>query len=360
MLKEEKKTQLIRDYEDWWEHKLQRPIIAVSLMPEEKLPYSRGEQLRMCYDPQVPEKDVAKAYRENFEKTVFMGDAVPVFYQRATGILGAYLGQKWDVSVDNATVWFREKEESLKDLHITFDRDHWFYQRSLNLMKAFSDEMGNDLAMGIPDLGGMMDIFESMRGANNSLIELYDDPDEVLRVRNEIYDAYEMIVKEQMGLLNDLPKLGYSAWLTVLSQKPYFVSQCDFCCMISPAHFDRFVKDTLAKESQLVDRSFYHLDGPGAIRHLDAILECGFDGIQWVQGAGAAPLDSGQWDIVYRKVHEHGKLLLVFLAGTEELSAIDHIVNVIGEAKDVAFLCVGSVRDRGVYESYLKKYNVPL
>ena len=54
--------------------------------------------------------------------------------------------------------------------------------------------------------------------------------------------------------------------------KPYFISQCDFCCMIGPEQFDEFVFETLKKEASLIERSFYHLDGPGAVRHLDKIM----------------------------------------------------------------------------------------
>ena len=31
MLTKEKKQQLINDFEDWWDHKLERPIIQVTL-----------------------------------------------------------------------------------------------------------------------------------------------------------------------------------------------------------------------------------------------------------------------------------------------------------------------------------------
>lgn len=198
MLSQSKRLQLKNDYEDWWEHRLNRPIISVTLLPAKPVPYGRSKQLELCYDRNTPVEEVARAYHEDYKMTTFLGDAFPFYYQRVTGILGAYLGQKYTVSKENATVWFHELGKPLEDIHITFDRDYWFYQRSLDLMKAFSREMGPDLGMGIPDLGGMMDIFESMRGANNSLMDLYDSPDEVLRIRNEIYNAYETIVKEQI------------------------------------------------------------------------------------------------------------------------------------------------------------------
>ena len=56
--------------------------------------------------------------------------------------------------------------------------------------------------MGIANLGGMMDIVESMRGANNSLIDLYDDPDEVQRLNDDIYKAFEQAYEEMIASID--------------------------------------------------------------------------------------------------------------------------------------------------------------
>ena len=71
-----------------------------------------------------------------------------------------------------------------------------------------------------------------MRGANNSLIDLYDDPDEVQRLNDDIYKAFEQAYEEMIASIDLNNTLGYTGWISLLSQKPYFISQCDFCCMI--------------------------------------------------------------------------------------------------------------------------------
>ena len=84
--------------------------------------------------------------------------------------------------------------------------------------------------------------------------------------------------------------------------------QCDFCCMISPRMFERFVKPELAESCRKLDRAFYHLDGPGQLRHLDSLLEIPeLAGVQWIPGAGAAPAD--EWIDVYRRIRAAGKLV---------------------------------------------------
>lgn len=361
MLTDQKYEQLINDYEKWWNHDLKRPIIHVQLEGNNKAKYTRGELLDMCYDPNVSPQDLVKAYESTFENQILLGDAFPQFYMRSTGILGAYLGQGWKIDKERGTIWFQEmKDKELEDIHLKLDKNFWLYQRSLDIIKEFAKHYQGKVALGIPNLGGMMDIVESIRGANNSLMDLYDDPEEVLRVNNEILDAYQEAYHDMIDAITQEDVVGYTGWITLLSQKPYFISQCDFCCMIGIPQFDEFIKDTLTKEAQMIERSFYHLDGPGAVRHLDTILDCGFDGIQWIQGDGSAPLDSGQWDDIYKKVRNKGKLLQVFIYGKEELKAIDYIVDVLGgDASGIAFICTGQEDDQEEFMKYLEKYNVP-
>lgn len=357
---DKKREQLVNDYEKWWNHELDRPIIQITLSTNKECEYSRGDLLEMVYDQNVSPLEVVKAYEKTFDTQLYLGDAFLQFYMRSTGILGAYLGQGWKIDNKHGTIWFQETGQELEDIHLKLDKDFWLYQRSIEILKEFSNYFKDRIALGIPNLGGMMDIVESMRGANNSLIDLYDDPDEVIRVNHEIFEAYKEAYHDTINVIKNSTVMGYTGWITLLSQKPYFISQCDFCCMIGQSQFDEFIKDTLKQEAQMIERSFYHLDGPGAVRHLDTILDCGFDGIQWIQGAGAERLDSGKWDEIYKKVRAKNKLLQVFIYGKEELNCIDYIVDVLnGDTSGLAFICTGNEEDKEAFMAYLDKYHVP-
>ena len=98
MLTKEKKQQLINDFEDWWDHKLERPIIQVTLKKKNtENVASRGQLLKMVYDNTCPASKVAKSYRAVYESNLYLGDAFPNFYMRSTGILGAMLGQSYHI-----------------------------------------------------------------------------------------------------------------------------------------------------------------------------------------------------------------------------------------------------------------------
>lgn len=77
--------------------------------------------------------------------------------------------------------------------------------------------------------------------------------------------------------------------------------------MLSPAVFNDLFLEEIRRETQTVDHSIYHLDSPGAIKHLDALLTIAdLDCIEWVPGAGASndPLD---WLDLIRKIQAAGK-----------------------------------------------------
>jgi hypothetical protein len=91
--------------------------------------------------------------------------------------------------------------------------------------------------------------------------------------------------------------------------------------MISNAMFERFFLPGLARECQFLDRSIYHLDGPGALRHLDSILSIReLDAVQWVFGAGNEGY--GRWVDVYRRIQGAGK-------GVEVICTLEEIDRVI-------------------------------
>lgn len=361
MINKEKKKQLVNDFELWWNHQLKRPIIQVNLVKKEKIPCAtRGELLNMLYNLEISPEIVAQEYRKSFQNIEYLGDSFPVFYMRSTGVLGAMLGQSYHIDIERGTIWFEEmKGKELTDIYPKLEDDNQLFNRGIELIQAFQNEFHDDIALGIPNLGGMMDIVESMRGATNSLMDLYDDPEEVIRLNNDVFKAFEKAYKENIKAIHNEDILGYTGWITILSQKPYFISQCDFCCMVGKEHFDEFIFDTLKKEANLIERSFYHLDGPGAVKHLDKIIECGFDGIQWINGAGSKPLDDPAWDDIYKKIYQAGLLMQLNIDGVEELKVIDHLVELLGDISHITFSVSGKEKDKERFIEYLDKYGVP-
>ena len=72
--------------------------------------------------------------------------------------------------------------------------------------------------------------------------------------------------------------------------------------------FERNVLPELEIMLSNLDFALYHLDGPGAIRHLDHLLQLSaLKGIQWTPGEGQPPVV--EWIPMYRRIQKAGKLL---------------------------------------------------
>ena len=116
-----------------------------------------------------------------------------------------------------------------------------------------------------------------------------------------------------------------------------------------PCHVCQFALPYLTREVARQDGNEYHLDGPDAIRHLDALCSIRALGVvQWVAGAARQGED---WSDLYRRIDRLGKgqILGGGAAGLErwrrELSAGRLFWNLTAssraEAEDVIARCSG-------------------
>jgi hypothetical protein len=106
--------------------------------------------------------------------------------------------------------------------------------------------------------------------------------------------------------------------------------------------FDEFVLEDTAASCNHVDRSIYHLDGPGALQHVPTLLAIEkLDCVQWIQGAGA-PLPS-HWIDLLRRIQDAGKTVQLFYGGAHGGSAdFKHEIDVICGALDTSRLFISA------------------
>ena len=361
--KKERYDSLKGIFEQWWEGKLERPIIQVTL---DRTVSENGDFfasnyrkviLDAMYDFDLPVMEAMKTVDQAYSLLDYLGDAIPVFYMRPTGILGGFLGQEFGIDHNLGTVWFKQmcsELEPIKDVKL--DPECALFQRSIALTKAAQEYFDGAMAIGIPDFGGVMDILSAIRDANPLLLELCLEPEEVEDACWNIHEQFKKAYQLFLDAVDESKIPGYTCWATMLSQKPYFVLQNDFSAMISTKMYDEFYLPILKKECQLIPRTIYHLDGPDAVRHLDSVLTVPeLDGVQWINGAGAPGLD--QWPDIYKKIHAAGKLCQVFINGKDELRYIDYITDLLGTSKGLCFICSGKAEEQAEFEKYLMKYH---
>ena len=303
-------------YEAFWHGEIiDRPLVKVTApkaldlppIPETPEPADPEQFVHWLLDPDrlVPhlERRVAGTY--------YAGDAFPSVCPVPTylvAIQAAYLGGKY--AVQSGTAWCDPVIEDWDARNpLVVDPDNTWWAASRRMLEGAAQALGGKVALGIPDLCGGGQIVDLLRGTDRLLFDLVENPEPVREAMPEIDATWLEYWQECSDILLQAQD-GYMDWLGVWSSRPAVTLECDLSIMISPEMFNEFFMPSVEKQTRWVERTIYHLDGEGAIRHLDALLELDtLDGIQWVPGAGAKPM--AEWMDLLKRIQDAGKLLVV-------------------------------------------------
>jgi hypothetical protein len=320
----------------WWEKHLDRPIIPIAFIKEQ------GD--RPCPDVPILSQAnwsnfsiTAEAFIDRldyeYSKLVFAGDSFPYLNLHCfgPGVAAAFLG----AVVDSHTgmTWFRPKHDfEVAELDFEYDPDNIYLKRVKDICRATVDRWGGDVLVSMPDLGGNLDMLSTFRPGERLLLDLYDDPENVKELTFKLHDLWHKFYAEIGEILWSGNPL-YTDWSSIISDTPSYVLQCDFCYMIGPDMFNEFVRPELELTCKKLDRTIYHLDGPGQLPHLDSLLEIAdLDAVQWVPGTGAP--DVAHWPEVFGKIRDAGKNIQI-VNDTIDFDVYDAVIDQLGSGKGV-------------------------
>lgn len=348
-----------KNYDAWWNHKLDRPLISVQLetqdpgRPQPAAPLlSQETALDLSWSPE----DLIDRIDYELSKQEFLGDAYPHFNMDCfgPGVLAAFLG----ATPDNSTgrIWFHvDEHKELSQLHFQYQPENVWFQRVKDIYRAANRKWNGQVVMGMVDLGGVMDVLAVFRGTDNLLMDLHDEPDEVKRLVKELHELWMRYYGELCEILEECAQ-GYSDWSKIFSSQRSYIIQSDFSFMISNPMFQEFILGELEQCTQELPRTIYHLDGPGELKHLDNLLNLPqLNAVQWVPGA-ASP-DQSHWPEVYAKIHQAGKGTQIW-DGYDCLRAVKQQV---GTLEGVHFFYIGgpcSPEKREQHLAALKEFGV--
>lgn len=296
----------------WWNGTLDRPLVSVTIPDAYDVPCRAAAPLlsqQNCADSSWSAEQVIDSIDEQLSRCEFFGDAFPFvnFDAFGPGVLAAFCGARLDNRSGRVWFWPEEKQE-LADIHVEYDPQNKWVKRIKSLYRAGLQKWNGTVVMGLPDLGGVMDVAATFRGSENLLLDLYDDPDEVKRLCREIQEAWYAAFDDLSQTLQ--PQRAFSHWSGLVSWEPSYIIQCDFSYMIGNPMFKEFVKETLREDTMRLTHSIYHLDGIGQLNHLDDILALNnLSAVQWVYGDGQP--SAIHWLDVYRKIAASGKGMMI-------------------------------------------------
>ncbi|MCC6424097.1 MAG: hypothetical protein IT447_11515 [Phycisphaerales bacterium] len=294
-------------YMKWWKHEglvlqVQAPADRPMENLERPVPPATLEQcwLDPVYRIKKAEYDLSRLF--------LGGDNIPFLeLHLGPGNLATFLGSEPGYMPD--TIWF---EPCMSDIEtappLRFDPANRHFQSQLALLREGMRINNGRFLVAVPDLIENIDTLASLRGPQELMIDMLEQPDvikqrlaEVNQVYVQAFDAIHQVVKDDLG--GNVFSM-FCIWGPGKTAKV----QCDASAMISTGMFAEFVIPALRQQCQWLDWSMFHLDGTQCLQHLDHLLAIDeLDAIQWTPQAGTEPNGSSTWYPVYRKILEGGK-----------------------------------------------------
>jgi len=337
-------------YEAWWDCRiLDRPLVSIHFGKDEdrRVPAPRKDHATVR-DRWMDTEYVVECKIAHFTNTVFYADALPTTIPNlGPEVFSAFYGcplhfgdsTSWSEPVLNS--WEPGEVEKLR-----LDTESFYFRKILEMTDALLDAGRGRFIVGYTDLHVGGDAIAAFRDPQQLCIDMLEHPAEIKalceRITDDFLRVYE-IYHEKLAAAG----MPSTTWLGATCRGRYHVPSNDFSCMISDEMFEEIFLPGIIRECDHMDRSIYHLDGPGALRFLDRLLEVpSIHAIQWVPGAGQDHWTN--WVDVYRRIQAAGKAFCLGV-GADELKDFFEVLRPEG-----AWLTVRGIKDRDAADAALK------
>lgn len=307
-----------KHYIDWWNHKgivlnmwehFQEGVKPHANVAEPK-PYKDLNQ--RWFDPEWR----AEYLDWYVAHSSMLADMLPVANtQLGPGSLAAILGGVFEGGED--TIWIHPDPHYTDN--IKFDPNHPNYILHKDLLRACKRKAQGHYYVGMPDLMEGMDVLATLKGTDKVLLDTVMQPEVLERQLQLINDIYFQVFDELYDIIREGDEMAFcyfSSWAPGKMSK----LQSDISTMISVDDYRRFVQPFIREQCQKIDYTLYHLDGVGAMHHLDALLEIKeLNAIQWTPGVGEPQGGSPKWYDLYKKILAGGKSIMACWVTLDEL-----------------------------------------
>ena len=252
-------------------------------------------------------------------RSSLLADIPPVANtQLGPGSLAAILGGRLEGGPD--TIWIHPAE-AVGD-EIVFDPENPAWKLHKDLLRACKERAKGNYYVGMPDLMEGLDILAAIRGTDNVLLDTMMNPELLDHQLQQVNDIYFRVYDELYDIIREDDGMAF-CYFSLWGPGRVSKLQSDISIMISEEDYHRFVQPYIAEQCSRLDYTLYHLDGVGAIRHLDALLEIeGLNAIQWTPGVGEPQGGDPKWYELYRRIKAGGKSVQANWVTLDELEPL--------------------------------------
>jgi len=255
---------------------------------------------------------------------LFLGDSLPVACPSlGPASMPAFYGCSLHLNHDG-TSW---NEPGIVDFNsldcLTFEWENPWVCRLHELNRAFLKTGAGSFITGMSDWYTGADCLAAILGPQQLAGALIQEKNWVRQALKHLEKDFERLFLEFHQEIRLAGQPG-TTWVPLLSDGRYYVITNDFSAMISAEMYRDVFLEGVIRECKFLDHSIYHLDGPDALRHLDAILEVAqLDGIHFIPSPGDASF--GRWAGTYKHIQDAGKCMVINCA-LEEVKAIPDVL----------------------------------
>ena len=268
--------------------------------------YDDWKDMWLDFDYRV-EKEVHR-----LSNTLFLGDSLPIAWPNmGPEIFSAWCGCGYNYG--ERTTW---SEPCIHDWEFDYDkavldRNHPLLLKTIELTERLIEASEGRFIVGLTDFHPGGDHLAALRDPQELCFDMLENVEFVKKKLDESYpeyfEIYDMFYKKLTAA-----GMPITSWTPLAFFSKFYIPSNDFSCMISKDMFDEVFLPGLIEECRFFDRSIYHLDGPGALQHLDSLLDIKeLNAIQWVCGAGNEGFS--RWLPVYKKIQAKGKAAQIYL-----------------------------------------------
>ena len=348
-------AQLKEKYQAWWDRTSAGPLMNVVITgvhsavekPEDFCggPFS-------AYPVDYPIERVLAHIEYTLSARRYLGCAYPTYLPDfGAGVNAAFCGADFEARPE--TVWFHPRRpETVGTLHLEHEPENPLFKRISEFYEKADAYFAGDIVLGMTHLNNGIDTPARFVDSVEFCMALFDDPENITRLVWENYELCQFYFRHFSGLMKH--NRGFTMWGDIFAPEPWLGAQSDFCAMIGPEHFRRFILPELTACMAASPRyNFYHLDGRGELPHLDMILDIPhLQTVQWVISAGDETPDAG-WMWLYKKIHDAGKR--IWYMGPEQ--NLDLLADTLGDMRGVYWQTYGGVRDEERLARALERFS---
>lgn len=296
----------------FWDHKVtDRPLVQFDLLKPlpERLPLPRSlhstpAERWMDADFQAQTALVEQSNRE------YVGDNFPMAWPNlGPDVFAALLGSPLTFG-DYGTSWSEPILKGWDDAeahHLNLESP--YLHKLIEMTDALLETGRGRFIVGMSDWHGGADCLAALRGPETLAVDLIDHPAEVKALLSRIMGWYFQVYDLFYAKLTAAGQ-PCTTWTPLLSSSKYYLPSNDFSGLVSSLMYEEFFLPLVQQECRFLDHCMYHLDGPGALRHLDLILQVPeLDAVQYVPPPSDTRFTSWTW--VYQRIQQAGKSLQV-------------------------------------------------